>query len=65
MTRFVAAQLAGSHAYSIAAAVRDFGYRTHVTMEEGLSRLQPDLDRIAAAVRNKKPAAKAAGRAIP
>jgi nucleoside-diphosphate-sugar epimerase len=50
MTRFVAAQLAGSHAYSIAAAVRDFGYQTHVTMEEGLKRLQPDLDRIAATV---------------
>jgi len=48
MTRFVAAQLAGSHAYSIAAAVRDFGYQTHVTMEEGLRRLQPELDQLAA-----------------
>jgi nucleoside-diphosphate-sugar epimerase len=47
MTRFVAAQLAGSHAYSTAAAVRDFGYQTHVTMEEGLRRLQPDLDQLA------------------
>lgn len=48
MTRFVAAQLAGSHAYSTAAAVRDFGYQSHVTMEEGLRRLQPDLDQLAA-----------------
>lgn len=65
MTRFVAAQLAGSHAYSIAAAIRDFGYCTHVTMDEGLNRLQPDLDRIASQLRNKKPAAQAAGGTIP
>lgn len=62
MTRFVAAQLSGSHAYSVAAAVRDFGYQTHVTMEEGLRRLQADLDRFAAsAARGKKPAGKPAG----
>lgn len=46
MTRFVAAQLAGSHSYSIAAAERDFGYRPLITVEEGLKRLQPDLDRL-------------------
>ena len=44
MTRFVAAQLSGSHSYSIAAAQRDFGYRPLVTVEEGLRRMQPDLD---------------------
>ena len=46
MTRFIAAQLAGSHSYSIAAAERDFGYRPLCSMEEGLRRLQPDLDRL-------------------
>ncbi|MCA9057548.1 MAG: NAD-dependent epimerase/dehydratase family protein, partial [Planctomycetaceae bacterium] len=44
MTRFVASQLAGSHSYSIAAAQRDFGYSPAVSTEEGLRRLQPDLD---------------------
>ena len=44
MTRFVAAQLSGSHSYSIHAAQRDFGYRPLVTVEEGLRRMQPDLD---------------------
>lgn len=44
MTRFVAAQLSGSHSYSIQAAQRDFGYRPLVTVEEGLRRMQPDLD---------------------
>ncbi|MEY3458282.1 MAG: hypothetical protein RL215_1439 [Planctomycetota bacterium] len=48
MTRFLAAQLAGSHAYSIEAAIRDFDYHPAVSMEEGLRRLQPDLDRLAA-----------------
>lgn len=46
MTRFVAAQLAGSHSYSIAAAERDFGYHPLFSVEEGLNRLQPDLDRL-------------------
>ncbi len=46
MTRFVAAQLAGSHSYSIAAAERDFSYRPLVTVEEGLRRMQPDLERL-------------------
>jgi nucleoside-diphosphate-sugar epimerase len=47
MTRFVAAQLSGSHSYRITAAERDFGYRPLVTVEEGLRRMQPDLDRLA------------------
>ena len=46
MTRFIAAQLAGSHSYCVNAAERDFGYRPLVSMEEGLRRLQPDLDRL-------------------
>ena len=44
MTRFVAAQLAGSHSYQINAARQDFGYQPLFTMEEGLARMQPDLD---------------------
>jgi hypothetical protein len=47
MTRFVAAQLAGSHSYCVAAAERDFGFRPIVSMEEGLQRMQPDLNRLA------------------
>jgi nucleoside-diphosphate-sugar epimerase len=47
MTRFVASQLAGSHSYSIAAAERDFGYLPLFSVEEGLCRLQPDLERLA------------------
>ena len=43
MTRFVAAQLAGSHSYSIEAAKRDFGFSPIVTMAEGLERLRADL----------------------
>ncbi|MEZ6123565.1 MAG: NAD-dependent epimerase/dehydratase family protein [Planctomycetaceae bacterium] len=43
MTRFVAAQLAGSHSYSIAAAERDFGFAPVVSVEEGLRRLASDL----------------------
>ncbi|MBL8818763.1 MAG: NAD-dependent epimerase/dehydratase family protein [Planctomyces sp.] len=45
MTRFVAQQLAGSHSYSIRRAVEDFGYAPPVTMEEGIRRMQPDVDR--------------------
>ena len=44
MTRFVAAQLSGSHSYSVMAAQRDFGYKPLVSVEEGLRRMQPDLD---------------------
>lgn len=43
MTRFVAAQLAGSHSYSIRAAQRDFNYQPLVTMATGLERLQLEL----------------------
>lgn len=43
MTRFVAAQLSGSHSYSILAAQRDFGYKPRVTVDEGLRRMQTEL----------------------
>jgi len=43
MTRFLAEQLARSHSFSIDAAVRDFGYRKIVTVEEGLRRATPYL----------------------
>ena len=46
MTRFVAAQLSGSHSYSVMAAQRDFGYKPLVSVAEGLRRMQPDLDAI-------------------
>lgn len=46
MTRFVAAQLSGSHSYSTSAAQRDLGYKPLVTVEEGLRRMQPDLDKL-------------------
>lgn len=47
LTHFVALQLSGSHSYSTAAAQRDFAYRPLYTMEEGLARLQPELERLA------------------
>lgn len=43
MTRFVAAQLSGSHSYSVRAAQRDFDYQPLVTMATGLERLQVEL----------------------
>lgn len=43
MTRFVAAQLAGSHSYSIRAAQRDFNYQPLVSLATGLQRLQAEL----------------------
>jgi nucleoside-diphosphate-sugar epimerase len=46
MTRFLAAQLGGSHWYRIDKARRDFGDAPVVTVDEGLRRLQPDLARL-------------------
>jgi nucleoside-diphosphate-sugar epimerase len=43
MTPFVAAQLAGSHSYSIAAAQRDFGFHPVVSMDVALSKLQEEI----------------------
>lgn len=39
MTRFLAAQLATSHYFDISAARRDFGYRAHISTQEGMHRL--------------------------
>ncbi len=47
MTRFLATQLSQSHSYSVAAAVRDFGYRPLVSVEEGVRRLEPELRALA------------------
>lgn len=46
MTRFVAAQLAGSHSYSIKAAQADFGFTPVVSVDEGLRRMQSDFQRL-------------------
>ncbi|NQV28610.1 MAG: NAD-dependent epimerase/dehydratase family protein [Rhodopirellula sp.] len=46
MTRFLAGQLASSHSYRIDKAVRDFGYTPRVTVEEGLRRLAPELEKL-------------------
>ncbi len=43
MTRFLAAQLSGSHSYSIDAAVQDFGYSPICSMAEGMRRLKAGL----------------------
>jgi nucleoside-diphosphate-sugar epimerase len=43
MTRFVAAQLATSHWYNLAAARSDFGYAPVVGPEEGMERMLTDL----------------------
>ena len=40
MTRFVAAQLAKDHYFNIEAAKQQIGYRTRLTMSEGLDRLR-------------------------
>ncbi|MFH0982894.1 MAG: NAD-dependent epimerase/dehydratase family protein [Planctomycetota bacterium] len=44
MTRFLAAQLAKSHFFSIAAATQDFGYVPRVSTEEGVKRLITSLE---------------------
>lgn len=47
MTRFLAQQLSSSHWYRIDAARAAFGYQPIVSVEEGLSRLEPELKRLA------------------
>lgn len=47
MTRFLAQQLSGTHAYDISKATRDFGYQPIVSVAEGLRRLEPELKRLA------------------
>jgi nucleoside-diphosphate-sugar epimerase len=39
LTRFLAEELATAHWFSLAAAKRDLGYQTHVSIQEGLQRL--------------------------
>lgn len=46
MTRFVAAQLAGSHCYSVAKAERDFGYHGIVSVADGMRRIIPELQQL-------------------
>lgn len=48
MTRFLAAQLGGSHWYRTDKAQRDFGYAPAVSVEEGLRRIEPELRRLIA-----------------
>lgn len=43
MTRFVAAQLAGSHSYNTAAAERDFAFKPVISMQDGLEKLAPEV----------------------
>jgi len=47
MTRFLAAQLSGSHYYDISNAAKDFGFQPPVSFAEGMRRLEPDLRRLA------------------
>jgi len=49
MTRFLAAQLARSHYYTIERARRDLGYEPRVSTREGMSRLAGDLASMACA----------------
>ena len=46
MTRFLASQLSSSHYYSTEAAKRDFGFSPPVSVEEGMRRLEPELNRL-------------------
>jgi nucleoside-diphosphate-sugar epimerase len=43
LTRFLASQLSQTHTYSIAKAKRDFGFRSLVSIEEGLEKMKGDL----------------------
>lgn len=47
MTRFLALQLSQSHTYCIAKAQRDFGYDPQISIEEGMNRIEPDLQKFA------------------
>jgi len=46
MTRFLARQLAGSHTYSIAKAMRALAFKPRVSIAEGLERTDGDLQRL-------------------
>lgn len=47
MTRFVAEQLSTSHTYSTAKAEQDFGYKSIVSVADGLAKLEPELRALA------------------
>ena len=47
MTRFLALQLGQSHTYDIDKAKRDFGYAPQISTEEGLARIEPELQSLA------------------
>lgn len=47
MTRFLASQLSQTHTYSIAKAKRDFGFRSIVSVEQGLEKVGAELQRLA------------------
>lgn len=49
MTRFVARQLSTAHWFDLSAAERDFGYRPHVSLADGLERLRSAQRRDSAA----------------
>jgi 2-alkyl-3-oxoalkanoate reductase len=49
MTRFLAQQLSGSHYYDVGRAQRDFDYKPIVPVDEGMRRLEPELQQLAAA----------------
>ena len=45
MTRFIARQLSCAHWYDLTAAKNDLGYRTKVTIDEGMERLKASLNK--------------------
>lgn len=47
MTRFLALQLSDTHYYDVSKAKRDFGYTPSVTVQDGLSRIDPELRALA------------------
>jgi nucleoside-diphosphate-sugar epimerase len=47
MTRFLASQLSTSHYYDVGKAQRDFGFRSVVSVDEGMQRMKPELERLA------------------
>lgn len=46
MTRFVATQLATSHVYSIQNAINDFGFHPIVSVEEGMKKMEAELQAV-------------------
>lgn len=61
MTRFVASQLSSSHYYDIAKARRDFQFAPEVTVTEGMQRLAPQLQQLAASAGIRRGSLKRSG----